>query len=427
MDKITEQLLYIREIYKSRLGQFPKYTVNTVKDLENILRDTKLDSIAIFDPVINIYGTLTEIDFVSANSALLVLKNINDMSIDLIRTLFQSNKISSIFYAIDNFMESPMIESEFGDDYIVSSDLENFPNFVVVYSKIKPKVTYNFKELFESSDLSFTWRIYNLVGKNIYNPQNRGFMIELVKKMAKNKNDDRKIYKSMREYYHKDGFRSGESSITNNHGIYKTQELMSYLPSNFKPRNFLDVGCGEGSITAEFGRELGLQPINIHGYDVQNVPNNKNFTFRLFDPDNNTPTNLYRDIIETGGFDIIAAQMCLHHIEPEHINDVLADIRKLLAPGGLFILKEHDCDSRDMHKLLDVLHNIYAIVWSKTTEQEDFSSKYEAYYQSKQYWEKVILKSGFKLVNAGLYKKPTFSVNNLHNPYHIYISLFSAQ
>jgi SAM-dependent methyltransferase len=420
MEDIVKQLVYIRENYAPQFSysaneRSSKYTINTVKNFGQILKKVSVNGISVFDPVIS--AKPEKIDFSKANRALLILSGINDFTMEVIKELFDSGKIALLIYAIDNFMESPEIAIEFDEDkYIVMSDLQNFPNFVVVRPKLVVRNTYNFRDLLHSRDTSFIWRLEQLASKGMQFAVVR----QLVRNLVKAGKDDEQIYQALRSAYHAQTHEVWQG----NRGKQKARELMSYLPQGFRPRNFLDAGCGEGAITAEFGSELGLTPENIHGYDIRDIPENTEYTFRLLDVKNDNPVNLYKDVLETGGFDIIAAQMCLHHIEPEFMSNVLADIRKLLAPGGLFIIREHDCEGPNMHKLLDIYHGMYAIVWPEKQEMLNFSSTYEAYYHSKQFWEDTIIKAGFKLANSGNYIRPMFSRGKMPNPYQIYICLF---
>ena len=41
------------------------------------------------------------------------------------------------------------------------------------------------------------------------------------------------------------------------------------IPVGCKINSLLDYGCAEGAITAELGRQLGLQPHQVFGADVR--------------------------------------------------------------------------------------------------------------------------------------------------------------
>lgn len=65
------------------------------------------------------------------------------------------------------------------------------------------------------------------------------------------------------------------------------RKAMRAFPGNgrFRARSLLDVGCAEGNVTAELGRQLGVPPDALHGCDVRAVAakEHRGFDFRQYD------------------------------------------------------------------------------------------------------------------------------------------------
>lgn len=102
-------------------------------------------------------------------------------------------------------------------------------------------------------------------------------------------------------------------------------------------RDYLDIGCADGSITAAIGESLGLGKDHIFGCDVRDLPPEdemmKRFQFKHYDG----VTLPYCD----GSFDVITVFMVLHHI-PE-IEPFLKEIVRVLRRNGVLIIREHNC------------------------------------------------------------------------------------
>ena len=72
--------------------------------------------------------------------------------------------------------------------------------------------------------------------------------------------------------------------------------------------------------------------------------------------------------------------MVLHHID--HIEQMLLEISRILKPNGLFIIREHDCTPNSLSLILDIMHGLYARVWSEPAEMSSFCDNYHAHYYS---------------------------------------------
>ena len=158
----------------------------------------------------------------------------------------------------------------------------------------------------------------------------------------------------------------------------------SSLPAS--PASMLDVGCSEGSITAALATALSIPPSAAHGCDVRELPRSPLFSFRLV----SGSALPYAD----GSIQLVLALMSLHHIEG--VEASLREIRRVLVPGGLLLLREHDLAFPQLSALLDVMHGLYARVWSEPPEQPHFCSDYFAHYRPRGEWQRLLQTAGLQ-------------------------------
>jgi SAM-dependent methyltransferase len=102
-----------------------------------------------------------------------------------------------------------------------------------------------------------------------------------------------------------------------------------------KPR-LLDVGCGVGALHPLLGGMFS----SINGVDVSSD------SIRRARADN--PANLYTDYdgqtlpYEDASFDMSLAICVMHHVPTEHWRNFMAEMTRVVVPGGLVCLIEHN-------------------------------------------------------------------------------------
>ena len=159
--------------------------------------------------------------------------------------------------------------------------------------------------------------------------------------------------------------------------------------------SFLDYGCAEGAITAELGRQLGLPASKIFGADVRTIPAH-GFTFLPLTAENPDSPPVLGSILpklSTGSVDLITSAMVLHHVT--HVPATLLELRRVISPQGVLVLREHHCPSAEMAAFLDIMHGLYSLAWSEPVEWPHFLSEYRAWYRTREEWTDLVLQSGF--------------------------------
>ncbi|MBI3238682.1 MAG: class I SAM-dependent methyltransferase [Flavobacteriia bacterium] len=125
------------------------------------------------------------------------------------------------------------------------------------------------------------------------------------------------------------------------------------------------------------------------------------------------PTNGIADIMERGkigkigtfyhldykpvpmadnSLDLVTCHIGLHHCPTELLSDFVQSIKRVLKPGGLFILRDHDVNSDEMRVFASLVHTVFNLglheTWSKN-EQEYRS------FRSVKEWVELVKQAGF--------------------------------
>lgn len=162
----------------------------------------------------------------------------------------------------------------------------------------------------------------------------------------------------------------------------------------------LDYGCAEGAITAELGRQLGLSAGQVFGADVRAIPSD-GFTFVPLAAETDAvpaPGHILPSF-PAGRFSLITTAMVFHHVQ--HAHAALLELRRVIAPSGALVLREHHCASAEMAAFLDIMHGLYSLAWSRPVEWPQFVAEYKAWYRPQEAWDALCLEAGFmRLPNA---------------------------
>lgn len=120
-----------------------------------------------------------------------------------------------------------------------------------------------------------------------------------------------------------------------------------FLPRT--PAHYLDIGCGDGSITKEFAQLMKAE--NYYGIEVMRTNNDMKY---IELNDDGTV------VCEDNYFDCISAFMSLHHIKKCEV--MISEIIRILKPGGVLLIKEHDCRSNLDRMLIDIEHSVFSYI-----------------------------------------------------------------
>ena len=146
---------------------------------------------------------------------------------------------------------------------------------------------------------------------------------------------------------------------------------------------YLDVGCGDGTITRALGQALGAKYL---GCDICRRPDSVL-----------GPLLALRDgpiPLGDGSQHIVSYFMSLHHV-PDQAAE-LREARRVLRPDGLLIIREHDCPGPGFACFLDWVHAIYAVAVRRGKAPGEFCRGFRARYRDKKGLEADLASAGFR-------------------------------
>ncbi|QIP12591.1 class I SAM-dependent methyltransferase [Spirosoma aureum] len=98
------------------------------------------------------------------------------------------------------------------------------------------------------------------------------------------------------------------------------------------------------------------------------------------------------DAIASESVDLVTCLIGLHHARPEKLAGFINSIRRILRPGGWFILRDHDVKTADMAKFVSLVHTVFNLGLNISWEidQQDYKG-----FKPIEEWSRLISQAGF--------------------------------
>ena len=139
---------------------------------------------------------------------------------------------------------------------------------------------------------------------------------------------------------------------------YKPAEsIEKYIEYINKPTCYLDIGCFDGNFASGIARHFNLNKFQTHGVDI-NLCANPNITFTQYDG----KILPFSD----NSFDLISCIFILHRTPEQNLEICCSEIFRVMKPGGMVILQEHNINNDTDKKIADIL-NLYNSLNYKST------------------------------------------------------------
>jgi SAM-dependent methyltransferase len=189
-------------------------------------------------------------------------------------------------------------------------------------------------------------------------------------------------------------------------GQKRLAEVADLLPLRQRveatPLRYLDIGAGDGSVTAAIALDLGIPPARAIAADLY-VPATENPAVEHVLVDGRKFP--FGD--ET--FGLVTMFMAAHHFADAP--QVFAEAYRVSQPGARLILREHSRSDADAALYYDLTHGFYEVVGGEKTPHE-WVERYErggfAHYRTPAEWVSLVTEAGFTLDFEGTPRKDSF-------------------
>lgn len=203
-----------------------------------------------------------------------------------------------------------------------------------------------------------------------------------------------------------------DASVDTYRANARVRDLSSFNIKNVK--KYVDIGCGNGVITEAIGRNvLKLEKSDIIGTDISFWAGHNHasevsegITFiEMKDPS--------KLDIESNSIDLVTTFMALHHMSDEIQTNIINEIRRILKPGGLLLIREHDCPNKLISSMINIEHALYEVVLEKLSDAKTFQDTFVGQYRPIRSWTTMFSDMGFS--PAG---QPVRNLKNYTRPFY---------
>jgi SAM-dependent methyltransferase len=210
----------------------------------------------------------------------------------------------------------------------------------------------------------------------------------VVYNMFKNMNDsDSNRYRILRKHIKRPKFNGWKDMTYKMHPVQA--RIHKYIKSPSIDR-YLDFGCGKCDSTYALGKLMGASI--VCGTDVEDTfvaswstarEENTQVDFRYSTPEDVVPFD------DVGPFDLVTCFMVLHHIQD--VDHVVQELSRAIRPGGIFVLREHNCGTDTDKLFADVIHSLY-IVQQEGDNYIEKIKEQQIYYRDIYAWDQLLIK-----------------------------------
>ena len=99
------------------------------------------------------------------------------------------------------------------------------------------------------------------------------------------------------------------------------------------------------------------------------------------------------DKIPDESVDMVTCYIGLHHCKPEKLDPFVLSIRRILRPGGVFVMRDHDVRTAEMHTFVSLVHTVFNLGLKVDWEVEAADTKI---FKSADEWAAYLCERGFR-------------------------------
>jgi len=148
--------------------------------------------------------------------------------------------------------------------------------------------------------------------------------------------------------------------------------------ANIYPQTLLDIGGADGSITAELAKQFGIPPKQAFLLDPKGQKRPQ-YTVLKYDKQGRIP-------LEDGSIDLVCCIQVLHHVQEQDRINLYKEISRVLSPGGLLYIRDHDSPTSEpaytqFDLFIRMIHQI-CYVCKKETPDEQYLTNFASITES---------------------------------------------
>ena len=111
------------------------------------------------------------------------------------------------------------------------------------------------------------------------------------------------------------------------------------INKKYTPKVYLDFGAGDGYHTRQVMSLYNIDKKDVYVVDKVEYPSIKNMNVNFIQ---STNEDFKLTSLENNSVDLVSVFMVLHHIDDKYHRDVVQELHRVLKPGGMLILREHN-------------------------------------------------------------------------------------
>lgn len=186
-----------------------------------------------------------------------------------------------------------------------------------------------------------------------------------------------------------------------NERVKSIDDMLKEVGFNMQNMKVLDIGAGNGDIISAIKVHYQLPKKNVYAID-QKLPELNDVTALTYDENGRVP-------LADNSVNVILLYAVLHHVEPTLRIGLMKEVQRVLAPGGIVIIREHDDDKTTaFYQYIDFIHVLWYITKNETDDP--------LYMLNRQEFTEMFKANGLESIYYTTYDEP--------NAQHIYHEIF---
>lgn len=114
--------------------------------------------------------------------------------------------------------------------------------------------------------------------------------------------------------------------------------------------------------------------------------------------------------LDDHSYDVVTCYIGLHHAPVEVLTDIVGGIRRILRPGGIFVMRDHDVTNMEMATFVSFAHTVFNIGTGVSADIDALDTKI---FRSANEWSVLIGGNGFRDSGIRTLQKDDPTLNTL--------------